>query len=177
MSELTLPKIFAKDLSNLFALVAWATDMQRHGSYSDRHPNLGKMRKCPHCGKRRREFGQRCCNAAYSKTMKVRTPEGLIEKEVPERVTASIISKKVIKKIIRKKHGQNKHFHVRQQNFLFQHDHLLLEAAAKEMHVKVPEPAAVPSFAEKYWFWKQERLDRRVRRQQRASRAINASRY
>lgn len=176
MSELILPKVFAKDLSNLFALVSWATEMQRHGSYSDRHPNLGKMRRCPHCGIRRREFGQRCCHAAYTRTMKVSTPEGVVEKEVPERVTDSIISKRVIKRLI-KQHGQrHERFEgrIKQQCFLLQNSEELLKSAAKEMHVKVPESAAIPSFAEKYWHWKQERLARKIRRQQRISRAKNA---
>lgn len=174
--ELVVPKIFAKDFSNLLTLVAWAVDMQRVGSYYDRHPNLGKMRRCPYCGKRRREFGQRCCNAAYTKTMKVRTPEGIVEKEVPERVTAAIISKSVIKRILKKKHGQNRRWAIKHQTFLLQNSESLLKSAAEEMHVKVPEVAAIPSFAEKYWLWKQERQDRKVRRQQRKSRAINAHR-
>lgn len=178
MSELVLPKIFAKDISNLFTLVAWATEMQRHGSYADRHPNLGKMRRCPNCGKRRREFGQRCCNARYATTRRVWDSEnGFQQEECPERVTAAIISKTMFKKLLRK--GRNKNnsqrcgMYIRQQCLLFQQNQFLLETAAKEMHVKVPEPAAVPAFAEKYWLWMQERKDKKVRRQQDKSRRIN----
>lgn len=38
---------------------------RKYGSYSERNPALGKMKRCPHCRVRRREFGPRCCNAEY----------------------------------------------------------------------------------------------------------------
>lgn len=176
MSETVFPKIFAKDLSNLFTLVAWAANTQIHGTYSMRHPNLGKMRKCPHCGKRRREFGARCCNVTYTKTMKKRDPEkGIIEIEVPERVTDAIISKAALKRMLSGRGRQYGRFAhpIAQQAKLFQESDELVKAAAKEMHVIVPKPEHIPAFAEKYWLWKRERSSRAVRRQQRRSRAIN----
>jgi len=169
------PQVFAKDLSNLFALVSWATDMQRRGSYSQRHPNLGKMRRCPHCGKRRREFGNRCCNTKPSTTRRVWSEEqGFYQMEVPERTTDVAISKSVIKRLLKKKHGQSKVFKIKEQTLIFQRNPLILEFAAKEMHVKVPEFAHIPPFSEKYWFWKQEQKDRKDRKRQRESRRVNA---
>lgn len=41
-----------------------------HGSFSERHPALGKMRTCPFCRKRRCEFAPiPCCNASHSKVV------------------------------------------------------------------------------------------------------------
>lgn len=174
MTESVFPKVFAKDLSNLFTLVAWATSVQLHGSYSDRHPNLGKMRKCPHCGKRRREFGQRCCNAKYSTTRRVWDEEnGFQQEECPERVTAAIISKKIIKNIIRKKHGQTRQFKIRELTKRLQGSETFLEETASQMCVPKPGVAAIPPFSEKYFYWLQERRDKKVRRQQDRSRRIN----
>jgi hypothetical protein len=155
VSDLQLPKVFAKDLSNLFTLVAWATDMQRHGSYSDRHPNLGKMRRCPHCGIRRREFGPRCCNAEFSTTTDV------------------VVSKSVIKRLMKKKHGQTRAFKIRELTKRMQKDELLRGRACFQMHLKMPGIADIPSFAEKFFYWLEERQAKKIRRQQDHSRRIN----
>jgi hypothetical protein len=174
VTEPRFPKIFAKDLSNVVALVAWATEMQRTGSYSDRHPNLGKMRKCHQCGTRRREFGSKCCNTKYATTRRAWTPEeGFHMEECPERVTSAIVSKSFLKRFLHKKHGQSRQFKIRQLIYRFQHDQSLVEAAAKEMHVPVPEPAHVPAFGEKFWLWKNEMCDRIVRNRQKESRRLN----
>lgn len=162
MTEQQLPKVFAKDLSNLFALTAWAEGVQLYGSYSMRRPDLGKMRRCDYCRKRRREFGPKCCNHAYAK-----------REDGTERVNASLLSKSFVKKFRHKKHGQSKPWKISQLTARMQADPNLVEVAAKEMHVKKPEVAAIPSFAERFFLWNQERCDKVVRMQSKRSRRIN----
>jgi len=58
---------FVRQHSKMNASIAKAVDIMRFGSYSDRHPALGKMRKCQDCGRRSREFGEKCCNATIAK--------------------------------------------------------------------------------------------------------------
>ena len=53
-------------------------------------------------------------------------------------------------------------------------DEALVASAAAEMHVKVPEKVAVPSFAEKYFLWLENRQQRASRRRADVSRRINS---
>lgn len=162
---------FAKDLSNISAIVSWAADQQLHGSFSGRRPDLGRMFRCPHCRQRRRMGQPRCCNPRFATTKRAWTPElGFHQDECPERSNEKPFSKAFMKKLRAKHHGQSKNFHLRHQAFLFHSDPELLKAAAKEMHVAVPEVAHIASFAEKYWLWKRERQDRAERRRQSESR-------
>lgn len=160
------PAVLAKDLSNLITLVNWAEDMQIRGSFSERHPNLGKMRNCLKCGRRRREFGPTCCNTAYAKDI-----EG---EECPERVNEAVFSKSVMKRFVHKRHGQSRNFKIRELTYRFQESEELLTSAVTEMQCKKPDLAGIPAFAEKYWYWKQKLKTRSIKKQQKNSRRINA---
>lgn len=161
--------VYAKDLSNLAAIVNWGVDQKKYGSYSDRRPDLGAMSTCPYCRVRRRVNGPLCCNHPFTK-----------DADGNDWSNDAMFSKPMLKKLMHKGHGQNKAFHVRQQTLLFQRDEALginsmglLPAAAREMHVRVPELGAIPSFAERYTEWKNERKDRAERRRARTSRRKN----
>jgi hypothetical protein len=172
-------QVYAKDLSNLSALVTWASDMQLHGSFSQRRPDLGSMFTCPHCHKRRRANAERCCNPSFATTQRAWTPElGFHQTECPERSNSNPFSKVFIKKFTHKRHGQSKKFKLRELIAIFNRNfggNEELKAAAAEMHVKVPDLIGIPPFAEKYLAWKQERQDRAARRRARTSRRINRS--
>jgi hypothetical protein len=164
---------FAKDLSNLQALVTYASEMQLHGSHAQRYPNLGRYRKCPFCARRRAENGPRCCNPAYSKTQRAWDEEtGFHQIECVERVNPEPFSKTFLKRFRHKRHGQSKKFHIRHQTFLFQTYPELLQKAADEMQILLPAAEHIPAFAEKFWLWKNERADRKTRRQVNLARRI-----
>jgi len=170
-------QVYAKDLSNLSALVSWAADMQIYGSFSQRRPDLGSMQTCRFCGVRRRANAERCCNPSFATTQRAWTPElGFHQAECAERSNPNPFSKAFIKKFKHKRHGQNKQFKVRQLTAIFNRNfggNEELKSAAAEMHVKVPDLIGIPPFAEKYLAWKQERQDRAARRRARTSRRIN----
>lgn len=176
---MNLPEqVYAKDLSNLQALVSWASDMQLHGSFADRRPDLGKMFVCPHCHKRRRANAERCCNPSFATTKRAWTPElGFHQSECEERSNPNPFSKSFVKKFKHKRHGQSRQFKIRALVAIFNRNfggNKELKAAAAEMHVKVPDLIGIPPFAERYFFWKNEQQDRAVRKRVRISRRINA---
>lgn len=57
--------------------VALAAD----GSFADRNPVLGRMRKCVYCGQRRRERGPVCCNPKYVVTNAAYEPRSAVAKK------------------------------------------------------------------------------------------------
>lgn len=69
--------------SSFQRLIAYANELTadslerlQYGSFSDRHPGLGKMTRCPLCGRRKREFAQTlCCNTTHATTCRAWTPE------------------------------------------------------------------------------------------------------
>jgi hypothetical protein len=174
-----LQKNFAKDLSNLWALVSWASEQQLTGSYSDRRPDLGRMFTCPFCHTRRHQGDPKCCNAAYAKTRRAWDEEqGFHLLECEERVNENFFPRHFLKRFMHKKHGQNKRFKMRALAVRFQENPKLLEAAVTEMQerwplLKAPEPQGIPAFTERYWLWKQTLIVGRQKAQQRLSRKIN----
>ena len=168
-----ITQAYAKDLSNLAAIVSWASDQQRHGSFSDRRPDLGRMFRCPYCHVRRRANGPRCCNPAFATTKRAWTPElGFHQTECEERSNASVFSKSFLRKLRHKKHGQSRAFTIRHQTLLFQRDPELLKAAVKEMQtqyplVQIPDLSAIPAFAARYWAWKQKQAAKAARKRRR----------
>lgn len=63
-------------LDALKAVVAQAATA-REGTYSERNPLLGKMKRCPYCHQRRRENAQSpCCNVKYVVTAMQTDEEG-----------------------------------------------------------------------------------------------------
>lgn len=174
-----LQKNFAKDLSNLYALVAWASEQQIVGSYGDRRPDLGRMFTCPSCRTRRRQGDPKCCNSAYAKTRRARVDEnGFQQVECKEQVNANFFPKNFMKRFIHKKHGQNRRFQISQLFRRFQADSKLLEEAVAEMQerwplLKAPDLAAIPAFTERYWIWKQAQIVGKQKAQQKLSRRIN----
>lgn len=157
----------AKDLSNLSALVAWAAHQQLTGSYSARHPDEGKMLRCPYCRTRRRQGAPKCCNPAYAK-----------DKDGKERVIAQFFSKPFLKRLTHKKHGQSKPWKIRQLTYRFQNEPSLVEDSFWEMKerwplLKLPDLAGIPAFAEKYFLFVTEKRDKAHRQLTRRSRQIN----
>lgn len=64
----------------LIDLVVQQAAFASTGSFSERNPDLGKMRKCPHCGRRRRENGLVCCNPKYIRTNTADVPRSFYSK-------------------------------------------------------------------------------------------------
>lgn len=57
---------FKREIAFLNAELADGIARLHKGSYSDRHPGLGKMINCPLCGHRRREVPEiPCCNSMF----------------------------------------------------------------------------------------------------------------
>lgn len=169
-----IDKLFSKDLSNLELVVNWATEQQKYGSFSARRPDLGRMFKCRHCGTRRRVNTPVCCNTKFATTQRAWDPVlGFHQVECPERAMDSAFSKPMLKRFKHKKHGQSRQFKVRQIIYLFQHNEFTLKLAALEMQVPLPDKSSIPSFAEKYFEWREGRETRKERRITNKSRKIN----
>jgi hypothetical protein len=57
---------FQKDIANLGAGLAEGLVRLQYGSYSERHPTLGRMLTCPLCHRRRRQMPDApCCTSTY----------------------------------------------------------------------------------------------------------------
>lgn len=66
-----IKKDLIRQTSDLSALVSAVLERSIYGSYSERTPHLGRMRTCPHCRIRRREFSiEKCCNPSHAKTVR-----------------------------------------------------------------------------------------------------------
>lgn len=165
MDQDLLQKNFAKDLSNLDAIVNWASDVKKTGSFSDRRPDLGRMGVCPYCRVRRRANGPMCCSHPFAK-----------DADGNDRSIEAMFGRTLLRKLKHKRHGQSKAFKIRELTRRFQHGwggEEPLKKAAREMHVALPDLAGIPTFAEKFFAWSQEQTDRKLRRIARASRKIN----
>lgn len=152
----------SKDISNLAAVVNWASDVKRHGSFADRRPDLGKMGTCVFCHVRRRVNGPLCCNHPFAK-----------DAEGNDRSVEAMFSKPFLRKLRAKHHGQSRAFHFRQLSFRLQQDEELLKLCANKMQVPIPKMEHIGAFAEKFWLWSAERKDRAERQRSRESRRIN----
>ena len=194
-------KNFAKDLSNMQATIAWALEQERTGSFAARHPNLGKMFRCPYCRTRRRQGTAACCTPTYAKTQRAwdadynvpgvkpnrnekgfgpttRHEKNFHQVECEERVIANFFPKSFLKRIVHKRHGQNRFFKVRQLAKRFAEDEKLLHFAVVELRerwplIKTPELPAIPAFAERYFRWQQTRIVKAQKIRARESRKIN----
>ena len=175
-------KLVEKDLASAAILQNWVENIQRTGSFSERRPDLGKMHNCGFCGRRHRMIGPRCSNADYAKTQRAWSPEkGFHQVECEPRVVEQIFGKKMFRKVMHKRHGQNRNAAIRTLAARMQADHGLIVRAVAEQnafqpHLKltVPDIAGIPAFAANYWRFKQEERDRAERRRTRASRQINS---
>lgn len=73
--------------------VEQAARARLHGSFSERHPFLGKKIRCPFCHQRRYR-GEKCCSAAYSTSQRAWSPEkGFYQIACEPRVTQAIFPK------------------------------------------------------------------------------------
>lgn len=173
MLTLTVEQLVAKDLSNLAMLGPWVENIQLHGSYADRRPDLGKMINCPACKRRHRMIGPRCSNAAFATTQRAWDPEqGFYQVACEPRENEAMFGKAIFRKFKHKRHGQNKRNAVRFLTVNLQSDPDALKAAAAEMHVKVPDIAGIPAFAVKYFVWREDREQKQTRRQQDVSNRV-----
>ena len=137
---------------------------QKYGSYADRNPSLGKMKTCPACHQRRREFAlEPCCNPSH---------------------VAVISEEASIKKAARhflKKHHSNKTRHqlhdlgIALKDEAFRNTtQLLLEGLPGfwEPPNEIPE-AHIPNFAEKLLMKERKAKARQKRKQHQDARRIN----
>jgi hypothetical protein len=158
---------FQKDIAELGAALAQGLEAQVFGSFSDRNPGLGQMKTCPFCHVRRREFAtEKCCNAAHATTQRAWDEEkGFYQAECPPRVVEAPFGKSVIKKMLHKRHGQNRDWHRREITRRMQEDFHFVETAARAMFSRpclkwvdikkmLPDATGIPAFAEKYYVWK-----------------------
>lgn len=194
-------KNFVKDLNNLYVLVTWAAEQPLTGSFSQRRPDLGRMFTCPSCRTRRRQGSEKCCNPAYAKTQRAWDPDYNVlgvksernekgfgpttrhekffhQVECEERVIANFFPRSFLKRLVHKRHGQNRFFKIRQLARRFAEDPKLLEAAVAELQerwplTKTPDLAGIPAFTERYRKWKQTQQVKREKIQARESRKIN----
>lgn len=168
-----------KDIAELGTSLAQGLEAQVFGSFSARNPGLGKMMRCPFCHTRRYQFASSpCCNAGHAKTQRAWDPEqGFYQVECAPRANESPFSKSVIKKMLHKRHGQNKNWHRRMLTTLLQAEPWRVEAAARQMYWKpkrgyaeirkmLPDTAGIPAFAEQYFDWLSAQERRRQRGQQ-----------
>lgn len=167
-----------RDIAELGAALAQGLDAQRFGSFSARNPGLGKMTRCIYCHARRREFAtEKCCNARHAATQRAWDAEqGFHQMECPPRVIESPFGKSTIRKMLHKRHGQNKNWHRRMLTVRMQQDVHLVEKAAMDMFARpcrkwadilklIPTAAGIPAFAEQYYTWLQKQESRRARKQ------------
>lgn len=67
---------FKREAVYLNEIMAEGIYTLQFGSYADRHPGLGKMVKCPLCGRRRREIPlSPCCNTGHATTQRAYSEE------------------------------------------------------------------------------------------------------
>ena len=190
-----------RDIAELGAALSQGLDAQRFGSFSARNPGLGKMTRCIYCHARRREFAtEKCCNARHAATQRAwdadhdvkgeridtrtekgcgpstRHERGFYQAECPPRVIESPFGKSTIRKMLHKRHGQNKNWHRRMLTVRMQQDVHLVEKAAMDMFARpcrkwadilklIPTAAGIPAFAEQYYTWLQKQESRRARKQ------------
>ena len=154
---------------------------QKYGSYADRNPSLGKMKTCPACHQRRREFAlEPCCNPSH---------------------VAVISEEASIKKAARhflKKHHSNKTRHQLHDLGIALKDKILVEADPEKKIEEVRDQSFrdttqllaeglpgfwtppndipeshIPSFAEKVLLMERKAKARQKRKQQQDARRIN----
>lgn len=175
----TADQMVAKDLSNLAMLGKWVEDIQLHGSFSQRRPDLGSMIACPACKRRHRMIGPRCSNAQFAVTKRAWDAEqGLHQVACEPREVQAMFGKAMFRKFKHKRHGQTKRNAVRVLTIALQNDETKLKAAVEEMRrafvvVTLPETAGIPAFAVKYFMWKEDREQKRIRKQRNVSERIN----
>ena len=172
-----------RDIADLSAAVTEGMGRIQYGSYSERTPHLGKMKTCPFCHKRKREFDVEnvCCNASHATSQRAWDAErGFYQESCSPRIAESNL-KKLVKKMQHKKHSNKKRNQIHDLTLLFQGDSKILEHAVRDMCgalkssgvVDLPGPTAIPAFAEKYWGWTQARKAKALRKMQKKSRRIN----
>jgi hypothetical protein len=174
-------KLIEKDLAGAVILQNWVENIQRTGSFSDRRPDLGKMHKCSFCGRRHRMIGPRCSNADYATTQRAWSEEkGFHQVECEPRVVEQIFGKKMFRKIMHKRHGQNRNAALRVLTIRMQQDSDLIVRAVKEMgaakphlKLKAPDIAGIPVFAREYFMFLEDIEQRRVRGQRRIAQQVN----
>lgn len=100
-------KKYYKDLQFMSEALGEGIERLRHGSFSERHPHLGKMIHCPICHRRRREFPKiPCCTGGHAVTKRAWEAEkGFYQAECEPRVVENIFSKSVMRKFTHKRHG------------------------------------------------------------------------
>ena len=149
-----------REISDLGAWMSQAMERVVYGSYSERTPHLGKMRTCPHCHRRRREFGvieEPCCNPSHAKSVdRIDAETGKhYQAECEPRVT-DISTKKLVKRFTAKHHSNKKRKQIHDLSLEFQNaqarntTQLLLEGLVG-FHTPIREVdiASIPSFSEK----------------------------
>lgn len=171
-------EVYVQDFKNLRALVQHATNILLTGSFSQRRPDLGAMKTCPFCGVRRRENlssparllglvqhnGTQCCNPKYADTQRAWDPEkGFHQVECEPRIGPMIPKKSFIKKLMHKKHGQNRRWHIRQLQHRLQNEPGFLREILLLTRMPAPKPEHMPSFAEQLYYWLQKHPNARPR--------------
>jgi hypothetical protein len=174
MSFRDADKLVEKDLASAVILQNWVENIQRTGSFSDRRPDLGSMHNCGFCGRRHRMIGPRCSNADYATTQRAWSEEkGFHQTACEQRVVEQIFGKKMFRKVMHKRHGQNRNFQVRAMATRMQADSEFVIAAAKDMQVPPPSIAAIPTFARDYIAFLENIEQRRIRGQRRIAQQVN----
>lgn len=178
---------FAKDISYMAEALGDGAERLLHGSYSDRHPHLGRMWKCPFCGNRRREFQSNpCCTVEWIirhenmfgkslvRRMRHRRHSNHIQKKIHDLVhdlsdeTKFVESKDDDGNIVAHTFEINKKEYRKQLRDRY-------EGLAGFWTPKELELAHIPNFAEKVVNTQREQKSKSERQQQKLSRKINRS--
>lgn len=181
MSFRDADQLVAKDLASAAVLQKWVENIQRTGTFSERRPDLGKMHKCAFCGRRHRMIGPRCSNADYASTQRAwDSVQGFHQVECQQRVVEQMFGKKMFRKVMHKRHGQNRTNAARALTARMQNDGDLVAQAVREMaafqphmRLKVPDIAGIPAFAATYYRFKEDAEQRRIRCQRRVAQQVN----
>lgn len=165
----------AKEFAYLESTVEYAAQIAQFGSYSDRNPHLGRMRRCPYCRRRHREALGCVCGARYAKTQRAWSQEeGFHQIELEKPREGELFSKRAQRELLRRSRTRPTNMGYRNSKKIhdlvleFQGNPSLLANAVQEIQVKTPESSAIPAFAQKYAEWKQKREKRARRRARRA---------
>ena len=172
-----------RDFSQMAAGVLEAVDLLKFGSFSQRHPSLGKMRRCPFCRQRRREFsGERCCNTAHATSQRAWSAErGFHQAECEPRVTGDQMPKSFMRKVMHKRRLSPFRKLIHEKNLQFQTDPMRMQDAIDEF-TGVPKfhhgdkkilPEHAASFADRVCRMERKEDANVKRKQQKISRRIN----
>lgn len=171
-----------RDLSDLAAAGTHGIALLKYGSFADRNPGLGPMKRCPHCHQRRRMFTTiTCCNASHATNKRAWSPEEGFHQQLCEpRVAEAALPAGFMKRLLHKKHSNKLRHQIHDmalglQNEAFRNTTQLLLEGLPGFHTpqRPVDLASIPAYAERVVRTIRKGKAHRKRTQQQESRQIN----